>query len=241
MRKINKLRGMVALWACLGVGSFVSAAPITTLFNTGVSANDSNGNPTGVLADGATDTHWTLQSTPDTSTAAAPFVVNQNGNTYPIDGTVWVLDNSLSKWISLHANESTPADTLYETPGSYTYTTTFNLTGFIPSTASITGKYWEDDFVTDILINTTDTGLSQNGGNTNGAGQSFSITSGFIPGVNTLTFIVYNYPTNIRPNPTGLNVEMTGTATTLPEPASLGFLAAGGVLAMRRRNRRATK
>jgi hypothetical protein len=231
MGKNRKMRALAALTACLGFSSFVSAAPITTLFNTGIATNDANGNPSSVVADAANDPHYTVTSTPAGPNAPFPaVVVDQNGGAYPFtDGmgnTVWQADSSLSKWISIHAQENTTEAS--STATFYTYNTTFDLTGFVPSTAHITGKFYEDDIVQDILINSTSLGVFQGGGNASGAGVSFNVSSGFVAGVNTLTFIIENYPTGISPNPTGLDVQMTGTATALPEPASLAF---GGITA----------
>jgi hypothetical protein len=230
MRPVHILRNCAALMVCLGLANFAPAALITTLYNTGV---DASGNP---LADGASDPHYNITTTPAGAiTPQAAFVVDQNGGGYPF--TVWEADSSISKWISIDAQEDVEEPS--STSAFYTYVTTFNLTGFLPTTASITGKLYEDDIIQDILINTTDLHLYQGGGNASGAGFPFNITTGFVAGTNTLTFIVENYPTGVNPNPTGLNVQMTGTATAVPEPASLGFLAVGAALSLRRRARRA--
>jgi hypothetical protein len=54
--------------------------------------------------------------------------------------------------------------------------------------------------------------------------HDFSISGGFVPGVNTLDFLVLN-----GAGPTGLRVEMIGTA--VPEPGGLMLfgVAAGGL------------
>ena len=51
---------------------------------------------------------------------------------------------------------------------------------------------------------------------------AFSLTSGFVPGINTLDFVVTNGPTGGAANPTGLFVELTGTGTLLsPGPTQI--------------------
>ena len=45
--------------------------------------------------------------------------------------------------------------------------------------------------------------------------QAFKITSGFQPGVNRITFLVYN--SGVANNPTGLRVQMTGSAWSKPQ------------------------
>src|SRR5437016_3623537 len=74
-------------------------------------------------------------------------------------------------------------------PGVYQYRTTFDLTGLDPTTAVLNGQWAADNL-----------GLIQLNGVTvpNSASQGyrsftiFSITSGFVQGINTLDFIVTN-------------------------------------------------
>ena len=94
-------------------------------------------------------------------------------------------------------------------PGNYFYLTTFDLTGRDLATASLTGNWATDDTGADILLNGASTGMSSTSGFSSWA--SFQITSGFISGLNTLTFKVNNGGTS--PNPGGLRVEVTGIAT----------------------------
>ncbi len=107
-------------------------------------------------------------------------------------------------------------------PGSYDYTTTFDLSGRNATTASITGKWSADNYGIDIFLN---------GAPTNNTATDFysfyrfAITSGFVDGVNTLDFRVYNAP-GADSNPTGLRTELVGTAD-VPEPASLTLLGVG--------------
>ncbi len=168
------------------------AAPIVSLFNTGVATNDSNGNPQTLVSAGSPDPHY-----------STGIVTLSNG--YPI-GVAWTPDDSTSQWISPHADEIT-----IEPPGLYVYQTTFDLTGLNPSTAEISGSFWVDNYLSDIILNSTDTGIA---GGTYSSPTSFTLSSGFVSGINTLDFYVINGPTGGAQNPSGLRVAMTGTAST---------------------------
>ena len=168
---------------------------LTGLFNTGL---DSSGNP---LADSASDPHYTLVSTP--SGAPGSAVVTQQH--FPIGGGLWMPDTATSKWISPHADESVYSDLT----GTYTYQTTFTVGGD-PTSAEINGGVAGDDQVTSILLNGKVVAM-----NISGSIQSlaaFTISSGFVSGLNTLQFVVTN--SGSAPNPSGFRCELTGTAQT---------------------------
>jgi len=168
------------------------------LFNTGVS------NSSALLPGGATDPHYALIKSADPSfPGPAAIVVNPTGG-YPIPP--WMSDGPLSEWIALSANEDT-----IDTSGLYVYRTTFNLTGLYPGTAVITGKWSTDNNGVDILINGVSTGITHPDGDSSGF-TSFTISKGFVSGLNTLDFEVNNGPTGGSANPTGLRVELSGTA-----------------------------
>ncbi|WP_394762373.1 PEPxxWA-CTERM sorting domain-containing protein [Phenylobacterium sp.] len=217
MFKSNQL--LIAAIAATALGaSAAQANTITTLFNTGV---DSAGTP---QANNALDTHYALVSGP--VTPALRSATTANG--YPVD--VWGGDDGVSNWIG------PVGDGHLDGPvGYYDYQVSFSLAGLNAATALITGRWATDDHGYDVKINGISTG--QNAGfATNWT--AFSITSGFVAGTNTLDFIVYN-----SGGPTGLRVEMAGTARGLaggvPEPASwalmmLGFGGLGAVLRRRR-------
>ncbi len=122
--------------------------------------------------------------------------------------------------------------------GDYEYQTVFNLTGLDPSTAVLTGQWATDDPGVNIYINSQPTGntiddtpsyiSNPTPPYTYSQWTRFTISSGFVAGVNTLDFVVYNIP-NSGPNPAGLRVEISGSADPVPEPASLMLIGAGFV------------
>src|SRR5262245_3765061 len=116
----------------------LSAAVIPKLFNSGVDDN-------GVALPAETkDTHYRLVDSadpdvpgPDTFTLTAGFPVPP-----------WVAESDISRWIAPQAAQGTG-----NAEGNYTYETTFDLTGFDPATANITGRWSVDNTGTDIVLN----------------------------------------------------------------------------------------
>jgi hypothetical protein len=215
---------ILATLALLTIGlSSVNAGSITTLYNTGVNAS---GTP---LPDSTVgDPHYALVSVPGGSTT---LLVRTAAGGYPIPP--YIGNDSLSAWIGPNN------DHILDGPvGHYDYQTTFDLTGFNPATASISGGWSTDNGGIRILLNGVDTGNAPTSTTQYGIGfASFSMTSGFLPGINTLDFIVNN-----DDGPTALRVEMTGSAdaSDTPEPASVTLLAFGivGIAGYSRRRRK---
>lgn len=208
-----------------------AAAPITTLVNTG------NGTP------GTTDASWDVFS-------ADAYVTNDAGNTafpFKFDGNqIWAANTTTSKWISPQGSYD-PAGTVTDLPGNagYDYYLRFDLGGYDHTTAQFNFQYMADNQLMFVQLNgvTVFTGANY-GVNTNYGAELGSwnagtlVSSGFVAGVNTLYFAVYNAPGAIA-NPSGLRVEFTSSDANvvIPEPATFALvgLALLGLPLLRRR------
>lgn len=208
---------LMGTFFCFAATSRAFADLIPGLYNTGV---DDFGVP---LAPGAVDPHYTL------SVSADPG--------YPFPGPAFVVDPLPGDWLPNTASSqwiNPSGEPISHFTGVYEYELEFDLTGLDPSTASISGTWALDDGLSGSII-------LINGAPVAGTGhaypgwlvlESFSITSGFVPGINTLTFSTTNEP-SVGLNPTGLHVHsLIGVAAPIPQPAALwagtillGFLA----------------
>ena len=218
MRNLG-LQILLASGVAIMAGS-AQAAPITSLYNTGV---DASGNP---LANNSAEIHYSLISVPGGS--STDLRVLTAANNFPVGP--WLGDDALSAWVV-----PTGASDATAPSGLYTYRISFDLTGFDAATASIIGQWATDDPGLDILVNGATTGFASGGFS---SFSSFSLSGNFVAGINTLDFVLNN-----GGGPTGLRVEMSGDARVVteggpgvPEPASMTLIAAGvGVIAFFRR------
>ncbi len=184
--------------ATLAAAVPAGAATIAGLYSTGVDA-------TGAATTGhGADLHWTL--------GEAPAYTGGTNGAFPIGP--WVADTATSRWITPTTNAS---DNNAVT--TFSFTTTFDLTGYKAATAHVSGTFAADDQTT-IFLNGVQVGASNQGGYSFRTG--FTLGSGFVAGVNTLTFATLNS----GGGPTGANVDLTGTAS-VPEPAMWGLMVVG--------------
>jgi len=185
---------------------------------------------TGLAAEGSTDPNWTVS--PPGGAAFIPVT-----GIYPL--TVPWLSNASSppsKWIQPNNGDQTndPQNAFF------TFTTTFDLTGYNAATAAFEFRVSVDN-----VLNPGSVQLNGNPVAFSFAGfGAFSawvpVNSGFVPGMNTLTFRVLNQG-GVGGNPTGLRVEFRNAlAEAVPEPATLalfGAACAAGAIAYRRRRK----
>lgn len=181
----------------------------------------------------------------DVSTGCAATTTGPDANWDLAGGTAyanntingaWLANNMVSRWITPTPNPNQSLDPFSN--GSYNYSLTFDLTGFLPKTGSFTGRFAVDNTVRSIVLNGVT--LAATGGSFN-RWTSFGATSGFVAGVNTLTFNTVNFAQN-GGNPAGLRVEfLSSSIAAVPEPATwammiLGFGLIGGAVRSRKAN-----
>jgi hypothetical protein len=192
----------IAIAAVLAAAPLLAAMPagaaVITIYNTGV---DNSGVAT--TGNGA-DLHWTLAG-------GTAYTGGTNG-VFPIGP--WVADSSTSRWIT-----PTPSAGDSNAVTTFVFSTTFDLTGLKASTASLSGTFAADDSAT-IFLNGVQVGAVNQGGYS--SFTPFTIGSGFVAGVNTLTFAALNSGAG----PTGVNVVVSGTAA-VPEAATWVMMVAG--------------
>jgi hypothetical protein len=212
-----------------------------TLFNTGIDGAGA------LLADGAADAHYTLVEVPVGSGYGSDTFVADSSK-FPLSTGDWMPNSSASKWIGPQADQSTFPNTTGS--GVYKYRTTFDLTGLDTLTTVISGQWSTDNPGLDILINGISTGITHS--DVFGAQfkyfSPFLIQTGFVPGLNTLDFVVWNIPlgfdqTIVGENPTGLRVEISGTAdrmaAAVPDASftlTLLAISVAGLFGIRREN-----
>jgi hypothetical protein len=200
-----------------------SADVITSLYNTGESVSGT------ALSDGSTDSHYTLVSNPSGALNAAVYA---HIGVWPI-GPSWTNGSTNADWITPNPILGYSAN---DAAGNYDYRTTFTLTGLDASTAAITGSWAADNLQVSILLNGSSTGIFLSPTNTNFQLSSFAISNGFVSGINTLDFVINNAP-YAGLNPSGLLVEMSGTASPVPVPATIWLFGSAlvGFLGFNRR------
>jgi hypothetical protein len=206
--------------AALAAASMSAAhADINGLYNTGIGAS------------GSQDSHYSLlAASSDTPISnILPYITDSS---YPV-GT-WVPNSGDSKWITPTSNQAQSFDASAD--GIYTYTLTFNLSGYNPATAWFSGRLASDNTV-QVLLNSHNIGSANSYGNW----TTFGASSGFTSGLNTLQFVVTNEALS-GGNPTGLRVEFReSNVTAVPEAETYAMLLSGlalmGVVARRRRSK----
>jgi len=206
--KTKTQRALMLVVCCIAANS--QASLITSLYNTGV---DANGVP---LTTGTADPNYSLTFVPSgNSTATA--ITSAGG--FPIGP--WIADDTLSDWIKPNNGGLGQGYADTDPVGLYIFTTTFSLTGLNPATASITGQWATDNDGIEILLNNNPVSFV-GAPNLGSWSSSFAVSSGFVSGLNTLTFEVDNVDNGLTyGNPTGLRVEMSGTASAVPEPSTI--------------------
>jgi hypothetical protein len=159
-----------------GTASIASGSPLP-VYSTGLGSGG-----VGQLSAGSPDPNWSASNPNGCCLYNGPATVLSPGNS----NSSWNPDDANSQWISW-------ADAAGSTPG-YSLTQTFDLTGYDPSTAAISGKIWADGaaylYLNGVQVAYADT---YSWSLTGQPGISFSLGPNgalFLPGVNKLTLVV---------------------------------------------------
>jgi hypothetical protein len=185
----------IALAAALFVRP-VEAAAIPTLFSTGVKEDRT------ILDAEQVDPHWRLTASADESAPGPDAFTLAPG--FPVPP--WLAEGPASRWIAPQAAQGSG-----NLPGNYTFTTIFDLTGFDPATAQITGRVSADNGIAAARLNGAALSGITASGFTTWTAFTIPAGSGFIAGTNVLEFEVNNAGDTI--NPAGFRVELDGRAT----------------------------
>jgi gliding motility-associated-like protein len=170
------------------IGCTTPCGPIPSInpkiFNTG---NNGNG---GLLAVGVNDRHWTISN----SLGGTPRNTFYTGNCaagywtptpYPDAG--WITDRALN----------TCGAVIPQNDSSHRYfSTSFNVPASLVSSLRLSFDVYADNFVGQVYLNGVPLGIRETSRNVYCAGCniSFTINSGFVAGVNTLTILVLQQP-----------------------------------------------
>ncbi len=181
---INQHGLVIPPFYCSNCNACTTVQNVETLF--------SGRGPSGLLAVGALD--------PQFATGLPPFTTPQPYVTTASAG--WLANDPNSRWVGPDPAFNSPADV-------FCYTNQFHLPCI--DRAEITGQ-WSVAGEGGIFLNGANTGVTLTSAGT--AWQPVNITSGFVPGLNTLVFCVTNPPGGVfSGNPTGLRTELSVKAT----------------------------
>ena len=222
----SKLYGVIA---AVVIGAALGAPALATpvgIFGTGDG-----------LTDGASDSHWSYFYDANNSPQTGQAVVLTFPDHHYLPGNVaangnWVPNQTNAKWIATSDSDTT----IPTSPGFngedvlVTYSTSFNLSAFALGTVVLNINWTGDDDLKRVLLNGN---LVQDYGSQCcewGILHALAISSGFVSGVNTLSFEVRNddnFKEGIIVQASGEGRLLADPGTPVPTPATLPLLAAG--------------
>jgi len=173
-------------------------ALFSELFNTGQDVN------LAIMPGGSVDLHYGFLESPDVNNLGPNAYVWSDAGPVP----VFVWNGPVSSWISSVANNSLVA-------GKYVYRTQFLIDSADPCTAALEGTWMLNTRGDGILLNGQSTGITNTSELPYKVAESFRIDKGFVPGLNTLDFVVTNTG-DVAGGYTALRVELRGVGKALP-------------------------
>jgi hypothetical protein len=209
LRAVSSFAGLFASLALAGASAH--AATISGLVGTGAG-----------LSAGQSDSNWTVTGA---SVSTGPAVVISPANMYG----PWAADNASSSWVG--------ACDCYDTPAfPYSFTESFNLTGYKLSSVHISGTWFIDDdgtlSVNGHLIDTESDTFS---------GAGFTVpTADLVSGLNNITITMTSDDRVLDGVRLQYSSDTGGSRSGVPEPATwalmlVGVGMTGAALRMQRR------
>lgn len=178
-------------------GTAQAAVLVPGVYNTGLGAD---GAPL-AAGNGQADAHYFVEST------GAHALTYYN--------PAYRQDSPTSRIVNESGTDDAPSQTITS------FFTTFDLTGYNASTASLSGQALADN-VGAVFLNDT-----QISGYINGFGSftAFETSANFLPGINTLKFMLYNAdgPEAFQIS----NLSVSADAAEVPEPGTWSLMAGG--------------
>lgn len=211
----NTARFLFVAPISLLLGPIQAWAQVLGVFCTGV---DNTG---AALPNLAVDPHYSLISSADPA-FPGPDAMVIDDTTFPIATGNWEANSGISKWIGPQGAQDYLADPVNGDPtGNYTYRLTFDLTSYVSDLVQLVGR-WTCDSEGEILLNGVPTGTSVSTNdwwpNLPATWHPVLLSAGFLPGTNTVDFVVARVPFYSSPNlPTGLRVQLALSNSPPPQ------------------------
>lgn len=192
------------------VATVAVGAAFSELFNSGTDSNDLANTS---LADSA-DLHYTLAQSADPNNLG-PATEVWEMSSYPVlPAGIFALVGGQSQWIGSQAN--TGGATYTSPQGTYVYQTHFLLDSVdLTQPVSMKINWWANTTGGNILLNGNSLGLATLITNLPSTAASFTVTNGFVPGINTIQFVTPCVNPNGSYPESAVRVELSGIGQAL--------------------------